>query len=250
MLQRVQRLLDLLTCEGIDDATVPRAYYDAFQIAITHGDRARAKIFAERALSARILIEDDSPEVEKLQKLSDDPSQHASHGLTTRLVSTIEEIPTDKKGSDFEAWLWCEKKSNNQQLIHFRDETAFPAFEDLPDEDNVDLDYFQTEDGFSYHPWRHWAFLSEIVNAEFLFRQRLLVRDGSDQQIPIAFYTSQVGREITPEMLKPRYTVVVLYAESHAFMDFSQGIRHENQKTLKVMTASIFLFGCANYSGK
>lgn len=49
MLQRVQRLLHLLACEEIDDATVPRAYCDAFQIAITHGDQARAKIVAERA---------------------------------------------------------------------------------------------------------------------------------------------------------------------------------------------------------
>ncbi|KAI3572520.1 hypothetical protein IWW34DRAFT_568705, partial [Fusarium oxysporum f. sp. albedinis] len=83
-------------------------------------------------------------------------------------------------------------------------------------------------------PWRHWAFLGEIVNAESLFHLRLLVKDRRDQHIPIAFYTSQVGREITPEMLKPGCTVVVLYAESHAFMDFSQGIRHEDQNTLKV----------------
>ncbi|KAJ0127251.1 hypothetical protein HZ326_29643 [Fusarium oxysporum f. sp. albedinis] len=79
---------------------------------------------------------------------------------------------------------------------------------------NIALDFFQTEDGFSYHPWRHWAFLGEIVNAESLFHLRLLVKDRRDQHIPIAFYTSQVGREITPEMLKPGCTVVVLYAEN------------------------------------
>ncbi|RBR26233.1 uncharacterized protein FIESC28_01016 [Fusarium coffeatum] len=250
MLQRVQRLLHLLTCEGIGDATVPRAYYDAFQIAITHGDQARAKVFAERALSARVLVEGyDSPEVEKLQKLSNDPSQHASHSLTTRLVSTIDEIPADMKDDDFEAWLWSEKNCKDQQFIHFRDEAAFPAFEDLPGEDDVDLDFFQTEDGFSYRPGRHWAFLGEITNAEFLFRLRLLVKDRRDQQIPVAFYTSQAGREVTPEMLKPGYTVVVFYAESHAFMDFSQGIRQEDQETLKVMTTSNSSFGYANYLG-
>ncbi|KAI3567904.1 hypothetical protein IWW34DRAFT_381800 [Fusarium oxysporum f. sp. albedinis] len=136
----------------------------------------------------------DSPEVKKLQKLSNYPSQHASHGLTTKLVSTVEEIPADMKDSDFEDWLWSEKKCDNQQFIHFRDEAAFPTFENLPDEDNVDLDFFQTEDGISYRPWRHWAFLGEIISAEFLFGPRLLVKDRRGQQIPIAFYTSQVGR--------------------------------------------------------
>ncbi|KAF5714426.1 SET domain-containing protein [Fusarium mundagurra] len=150
MLQRVQRLLHLLAGEEINDATVPWAYCDAFQIAITHGDQARAKIVAERALSPWMLIKRyDSPEVKKLQKLSNDPSQHASHGFTTKLVFTVEGAPADMKGNDFEDWLWSEKKCDNQQFIHFRDEAAIPAFENLPDEDNVDLDFFQTEDGFS-----------------------------------------------------------------------------------------------------
>lgn len=80
-------------------------------------------------------------------------------------------------------------------LFTFGDEAAFPTFENLPDEDNVDLDFFQTEDGISYRPWRHWAFLGEIISAEFLFGPRLLVKDRRGQQIPIAFYTSQVGRD-------------------------------------------------------
>jgi hypothetical protein len=44
--------------EDICDASIPRAYYDAFQIAIGHGDKARTKIFAERAYMARMIVEE------------------------------------------------------------------------------------------------------------------------------------------------------------------------------------------------
>jgi len=51
-LHNVRKLLALLDNEGITDASVPRAYYDAFQVAVARGDLARASMFAERAASA------------------------------------------------------------------------------------------------------------------------------------------------------------------------------------------------------
>ncbi|KAH8198328.1 hypothetical protein TruAng_007483 [Truncatella angustata] len=45
-LEDVHTLLKLLEAENITDARVPRAYYDALQIAIAYGDQARAKVFA------------------------------------------------------------------------------------------------------------------------------------------------------------------------------------------------------------
>ena len=45
----VRTILRLLEEEGVWDASVPRAYYDAFQIATANRDDARAKVFAERA---------------------------------------------------------------------------------------------------------------------------------------------------------------------------------------------------------
>lgn len=60
----VQELLNLLNDEGVADASVPRAYYDAFQIAVAHSDVARAKVFAKRAADTRIILEGkDSPAV-------------------------------------------------------------------------------------------------------------------------------------------------------------------------------------------
>jgi hypothetical protein len=74
-LHLVRTMLRLFEEEGIWDAGVPRVYYDAFQIAIANRDEARAKIFAERAYAARVIIEgDDSPQAAKLKRLAHRPA--------------------------------------------------------------------------------------------------------------------------------------------------------------------------------
>ena len=60
-LNAVRVLLELLDQEGVTDASIPRAYYDAFQVAIAHGDKARAKIFAERAYDRSSYASDHLP---------------------------------------------------------------------------------------------------------------------------------------------------------------------------------------------
>ncbi len=59
LLQQIHTLIRLLEAEQISDARLPRAYYDAFQTVIAHGDQMRAKIFAERAYAARLGCEGD-----------------------------------------------------------------------------------------------------------------------------------------------------------------------------------------------
>ncbi|KAI8710891.1 MYND-type zinc finger protein samB [Fusarium sp. LHS14.1] len=239
-LHNVQRLLHLLKSEGLNDASVPRAYYDAFQMAITHGDLARAKVFADRALSDRTILEGhDSPDVEKLQQLSNDPSQHRSCGLSKKWTSVTEQIPKGLGVNDFEDWLWRQQKPHGSQFADLRCELTFPAFEHLPADNDVDLEFFQSADGFSYHPRKNWAFLGEIVDIEALFRLRLVVKDRHDQKIPVAFYTSDVGHELAPSKLMTGYTVVILYAETHGFLDLSYGIRHENKDVLKIFPVSL-----------
>ena len=236
-LQNVQRLLQLFRSEGIQNASVPRAYYDAFQIAITHGDQARAKIFAERARSNRILVEGhDSPTVEKLQRWIDCPTQHNSYGYSEKWKSTTKDVPENLNDELFENWLWRKTPSQSiqTQLASLDDKSTFPLFENLPSDNDVDTLFFETRDSFSYHPRKHWAFLGEIVEIEYLFRLRLLVKDQGGQVIPIAFYTDKEGDEIPRSMLKIGNTVMILYPESHGFLDMTYGIRHESQKTLKV----------------
>jgi hypothetical protein len=57
------------------------------------GDKARAKIFAERAYAARVIIEgDDSPAVAKLKALVERHSQH--------------QFQPKGDGLELEDWLW------------------------------------------------------------------------------------------------------------------------------------------------
>ena len=59
------------------DTRLPRAFLDAAQIAITHGDLARARIFAERAVLGWIILKgSDSSNVLQYRVLSKDPSNH------------------------------------------------------------------------------------------------------------------------------------------------------------------------------
>lgn len=109
-LHLVRTMLQLLEEEGIWDAGVPRAYYDAFQIAIANGDEARAKIFAERSYAARVIIEgDDSPEAAKLKQLADRPTQHRLYKAYVESQQGISP-PQEMDGLEFDDWLWREKE--------------------------------------------------------------------------------------------------------------------------------------------
>ncbi|KAM0553375.1 hypothetical protein ACHAPJ_007389 [Fusarium lateritium] len=239
-LHGMRKVLQLLKSEGIASAAVSRAYDLATQIATTHGDLARAKVFMERTLSTNVALEgEDSPDVQKTKQLIGDPSQHICFGFSTKWASAIEDIPQNLDDNDFENWLWRAQRPNDLELADLRNQADFPAFSDLPSENDLSLNFYQTTGGHFYQPSKHWAFLGEIVNIEAFFRLRLIVKDRDGHQFPIAFYTDSRGREIGPSMLRVGHTVVVLYGEQHGFLDLSVGIRHEEQKALKVFPVSL-----------
>lgn len=106
-LEDVHTLLALLEAENITDARVPRAYYDALQIAIAHGDQARAKVFAQRAYEARLCCEgDDSPLTARMQSLVARPAEHRLFGTSSRWRLSEKMIPKTLEGEKFETWLW------------------------------------------------------------------------------------------------------------------------------------------------
>jgi hypothetical protein len=106
-LEDVHTLLTLLEAENITDARVPRAYYDALQIAIAHGDQARAKVFAQRAYEARLCCEgDDSPLTTRMKSLVARPAEHQLFGTSSRWRLSEKMIPKTLEGERFEAWLW------------------------------------------------------------------------------------------------------------------------------------------------
>lgn len=255
VLQDVRKLLALLREEGIAGTSEARAYYDGFQVAVTHGDLARAGELAKRSSTARAVAEgDDSPQVQRLNRLAADPSKHVSYGLSKQWETTLGSCPHELNAQDFESWLWRKKAESLSPLADLRNEGSFPAFDSLPDENDVDLEFFDTADGFSYRPRKHWCFLAEIVDIEDFLRLGLTVKDRAGRTTRILFYTDSRGREMSPSQLRQGYTVAVLYAEQHGFLDLSVGIRHEDPKYLKVRPTSIKstlpLTPCSDYSNR
>ncbi|TGJ82107.1 hypothetical protein E0Z10_g6675 [Xylaria hypoxylon] len=109
-LQACQALLGVLIDEygSHDMALIPRLYYDAFQIAITHGDQARAKVFAERSYKARVACEgEDSPATKKVKGLMQNPASHSSFALCSKMWKTSKTSQPKNLGiNEFEKWLW------------------------------------------------------------------------------------------------------------------------------------------------
>ncbi|KAF2804535.1 SET domain-containing protein [Mytilinidion resinicola] len=96
---------------GCATASSARLYYDAFQVSITHGDQARASVFAERAYKARVVCEgEDSPETQRVKSLALKPSEHSSFGLcSTKWKTTREMVPKSLNTAQFEKWLFGEQ---------------------------------------------------------------------------------------------------------------------------------------------
>ena len=106
-LQRVHKLIRLLEAEHIEDARLPRAYYDAFQTVITHGDQARAKIFAERSYAARMNCEgEDSPTTLKIKLLAGNPKSHQMFRTSKQWRQNEARVPKGLGDEEFEKWLW------------------------------------------------------------------------------------------------------------------------------------------------
>lgn len=109
-----------------------------------------------------------------------------------------------------------------------------PAFGELPSEHDLDLDYYETSNGYSYRPRRHWCFLGEISSIDDFMRIRLWVQDKAGVEIPVSFYTEGRGYDIPAGSVKKGNTVAILYAEQHPFLDLSVGIRVEDVSSVKV----------------
>jgi hypothetical protein len=107
-LAAARQLLYLLAEEEIADARVPRAYYDAFQVVVAHGDLTRASCFAQRAYETRSIVEgSDSPEVGRMKGYAENPASHPSYRAASnswKLV--IEKGLKGAKEKDMDRWLW------------------------------------------------------------------------------------------------------------------------------------------------
>jgi hypothetical protein len=133
-------------------------------------------------------------------------------------------------------WTLALEEGNRRGLAVRRlaERDSLPALDGLPEENDVSLEFYESADGFSYRPRKHWCFLAEIIDDKKFLRLRLIVKDKSGRTVPITFYTDDRGLELDPSYAQEGFTVAILYAEQHGFLDLSVGIRHEDPTVMKV----------------
>lgn len=106
-LSQVYRIFELLEVQGICDISIVRACFSTFQIAAMVGDKARAKVFAERAYAARkVLAGDDNPTTIEFKHLAERPVDYHLYGKRMKCYDDSWEAPREMCGEDLENWLW------------------------------------------------------------------------------------------------------------------------------------------------
>ncbi|KUJ13426.1 uncharacterized protein LY89DRAFT_591828, partial [Mollisia scopiformis] len=107
--------------------------------------------------------------------------------------------------------------------VDFRNRAIFPGFNDLPDENNVSLNFYASNHEFTYQPRQHLLFLAEIVDFRTLVRLQMDIKDIDGRMIPLFFYTDGRGSELAPAQVWKGYTAAILYAQRHTFMTSERG---------------------------
>ena len=127
-----------------------------------------------------------------------------------------------------------------------RDQKHFPPFSHLLGENDVDDNYYCTDDGYSFQKKKHWCFIGEITNDDesqlAFFRNRILVQDIEGRSdIPVAFYPNPSHNRMFFDFkdLQKGSTLCIRYAERHWFLDLSEGFRVESLPFVKVIKCSL-----------
>ncbi|OAX84947.1 hypothetical protein ACJ72_00672 [Emergomyces africanus] len=262
-LLNLDRVIDQLGTEGIIKSPLKalgyfdqqvRLYYEQGEVAvnlaqtlvhaawlvIANGDLARGRIFSERAATVwKTALGSDSKQVLDCRILALNPSTYELYGVSNLWKTTVDEIASGGlESNDFEDWLWRREKARPLgQLAGLRSCANFPAFIDLPNENDIGFDFYGRSD--NYQPRRHWCFLGEIVDFTSLTRLGMEVKDVSERKIPIWFYTYGRGTELASAEVKKGNTIAILYARQHKFLYCEAGIRHENPGLMKIFPSSL-----------
>ena len=99
----------------------------------------------------------DSPRHHKLEEF------YAAAGTGTKVGHIPEESGGEKLADGLRE---KEKLPESRQYANFRNEETFLTFVGLPRDDDINLTFYNTVDGFNYMPRKHWCFLAEIIDIE------------------------------------------------------------------------------------
>jgi hypothetical protein len=110
----------------------------------------------ERAASVwKTTLGGDSTQAIKYGALAQDPLKYELYGMSMKWKTKVDEAPQGLEPSNFEDWR--EKPKALRQLTNLQSRATFPGFIDLPDENDVDPDFYGSSDMVTYRPRRHWV---------------------------------------------------------------------------------------------
>lgn len=90
-----------------------------------------------------------------------------------------------------------------------------------------------------FSPIRHWALAGEIEEVNFFIRPRVTIRTQYGEQVLVNFHLDTPSPKYFDwKDLKPRRTLVILYAENRTFMDMKSGVRQESPTSSMVFPSS------------
>ncbi|KAK3303898.1 uncharacterized protein B0T15DRAFT_485695 [Chaetomium strumarium] len=232
-LRYMEREIQLYGETGRIDIGVPLAYFDAAQLALAKSDLARGQIFLKRALEGWT------------DAFGEDCDQVVRYGFLLGDPTKMDDVPVNLSPDAFEKWLWKRETGTPNsgprppQFANLRDRSVFPSFSELPNEDSLDLDFYEMVDGSTLRPRRHWCFLAEIVDIGADVRLRFAVRDVDGEKIEVAFHTLKRGIEWINDDVRVGHTVGIAHAERHVFAFSPPGIRQEYPNTLRIFPVSL-----------
>ncbi|KAI1123473.1 hypothetical protein F5Y10DRAFT_286031 [Nemania abortiva] len=231
-LRLVDEQVRLYNEQGPNDCGLARAFFDAARVAITNGDLARGRVFAERAVSEW-----------RHGHLTDDPARFELHGWSAKWKTAVNDVPSKLEPDAFEDWLW--KRYVPQREGHpadIRNRSCFPGFRELPgDYDDNGWGLIQTQQDAVYvsHPLgRHWCFLAEILDHSLFLRLHMAIKDMDGEELSLFFHTEGRGYELASADICKGHTIAILDAQRHAFKFSDPGIRLENSRLMKIFPVS------------
>ncbi|KAJ7117632.1 hypothetical protein C8R44DRAFT_674011 [Mycena epipterygia] len=123
------------------------------------------------------------------------------------------------------------------QYPDFTNELNFPAFSGLPSEYILDRRYYSDRGS----PTAHWCFIAEIKEkVPWPTPKYYNVRDKDGFECLVSFHLDDRARYPTiGEICKDGYTICIMYANQHHFMDGQIGVRVENERRVKILPCSL-----------
>jgi hypothetical protein len=232
-LRHLRQKASLIEEWGLWDVRLMHLFEAAFWILITHGDIARASVFATRATRLSTLrVGIDHPETAKAERQRNNITKHVEYGLLSMGWKTSEDdVPEDLPEAEFEDWLWRQSTEAKGQLVALgKNRTFFPPFAQLPNKNDLDPVYYTWTGSEKAGRRHHWCFLGEITGTDVHEKENLILTDDVDgKEVPLGVaWNVELGAEDDPK------TVAVLYAEQQWLYPELWGIRVTDPGVFKV----------------